>query len=166
MLKVLTWPHKCLSTKSEPVMVFNDQLKQLVADMHATMLASNGIGLAANQVGVLQRVIVANVPGTTSLNNVPLTLINPVVVERDGELVGKEGCLSFPSITYEMSRAISITVAAQDVTGTYFEIKVEGLLAICLQHEIDHIDGITWANKLGKLGQQMLAKKMRKIVGR
>lgn len=175
-LDVRVWPDKVLETKSTPVEVFDDELKQFVADMHETMKESNGIGLAANQVGVAKRVLVINIPhmdnryeeGEEGEDAEPKehwhdkawTFINPEIVKKQGKISYQEGCLSFPEIFDFVDRASEVWVKAKDENGEEFEVHATGLFSICLQHEIDHIDGIVFINRMSLLKNKMIRRKM------
>ena len=169
--EVVEWPAKVLETKSEPVTIFDDKLRQFVADMHETMIEANGIGLAANQVGVATRVITIFIPWTgsryseqeekkESWHDVKYTFINPVISNRSGKIKWQEGCLSFPEIFDFVDRSAEVWVDAFDENGKHFSVHANGLFAVCLQHEIDHIDGIVFINRMSKLKNEMIRKKI------
>ena len=156
VLKILEWPDKILDTKSPDVVDFDDKLKQTCQDMHETMNSANGIGLAANQVGILQRIITINIPFEEDpknpeasikypWHNKAYTFINPVIVARSNKKTKYlEGCLSFPDVYDYVDRSETITVKAFDENGKEFTLEAQELMAICLQHEIDHIDGVVF----------------------
>lgn len=146
-----------LRTKAKEVTVFDDELRQLVADMRETMHAYNGVGLAGNQVGVVQRVAVVDVPLDDS-QRAQFALVNPVLVERSGSQVGEEGCLSIPGIYEDVQRALEIRVRAQDEFGKPYEIEAEGYLARAIQHEMDHLDGVLFVDRLSLLRRQFLRR--------
>ena len=123
--------------------------------MHETMKLSRGIGLAANQVNVLKRIIVINI-------DKPYTLINPEITSREGKFKFKEGCLSFPSIFEDIERAQKIEVKAQDENGDSFSLVAEDLLAVCIQHEIDHLDGIVFTRRMSRIKAGFILKKILK----
>ena len=158
-LTILEFPDPRLRTKAEPVRVFDAGLKQFVADMFETMYAANGVGLAATQVNVHQRVLVADM---SDERNEPLALINAEILEKDGSQVYQEGCLSFPGIYADVTRALKIKVKAQDVDGKEFVLDVEGPLAVCIQHEMDHLAGKVFVDYLSPLKRSMLLKRMEK----
>ena len=174
VLKVLEWPHKVLETKSEEVTVFDEKLKQFVSDMHETMDAANGIGLAANQVGETKRVLTILIPheaGDDESDSEPLeawhnkrfTFINPKIVKKAGKISWQEGCLSFPGLFEYIDRASEVWIEAFDENGEKFELHANGLMAVCLQHEIDHIDGVVFLNRMSRLKSAMARKKLAKF---
>lgn len=173
LLEVLTWPHPILDTKSEEVTTFDEKLRQFVADMHETMHKTKGIGLAANQVGVLQRVLTIHIPFTKSdeesqtekkwWHDKSFTFINPVIVKASSQKISyMEGCLSFPDVYDYVGRSATVEVKACDEFGKEFSVEADGLFAICLQHEIDHIDGIVFFKRMSRLKANLIQKKMKK----
>ena len=144
-----------LRKKAVEVTEFDDELRALVADMRETMIAYHGIGLAANQVGVLQRVLVVDVPLDDD-RRAQLTLVNPVVVQRSGSEAGEEGCLSIPGIYDDVTRSVRVKVKAQDEFGRALELEPEGYLARAIQHEVDHLDGVLFVDRLSPLKRQFL----------
>ena len=158
-LTILEFPDPRLRTKAEPVRVFDAALKQFVADMFETMYAANGVGLAATQVNVHQRVLVADM---SDERNEPLALINAEILEKDGAQVYQEGCLSFPGIYADVTRALKVKVKAQDTDGKEFIVEAEGPLAVCIQHEMDHLAGKVFVDYLSPLKRNMLLKRMEK----
>ena len=173
VLDVVVWPAKVLETRANEVTVFDAELKQFVTDMFETMAASQGIGLAANQVGQLRRVITIEIPSAGGRyedqepaekkewwHDKKFTLINPVITKKQGKYKFQEGCLSFPEIFEFVERAAEVWVTAQDENGKSYEIHANGLFAVCLQHEIDHIDGIVFFNRMSRLKANMVKKKM------
>jgi peptide deformylase len=174
VLNVMVWPEKVLETKAEEVTKFDADFKKFVEDMHETMHDSNGIGLAANQVGVLKRVITIEIPFAESRyaeqeeemkewwHNKKFTFVNPVITKKAGKINYQEGCLSFPDVFDFVDRAAEVWVSAKDENGKDFEVHANGLFAICLQHEIDHIDGIVFIKRMSRLKSEMIRKKMMK----
>lgn len=171
ILKVVEWPARVLETKSDTVTVFDDEIKQLVQDMHDTMDDASGVGLAANQVGVAKRVLTILIPWEGNRyqdqeekkedwHDKRWTFINPVIKQKIGKLRWQEGCLSFPEIYEFVDRAAEVVVEAQDVHGERFEVHANGLFAVCLQHEIDHIDGIVFVERMSRLKGSMIKKKV------
>jgi peptide deformylase len=158
-LSILEFPDPRLRTKAEPVHVFDAELKQFVADMFETMYTAKGVGLAATQVNVHKRVLVADM---SDERNEPLTLINAEIVEKDGSQVYEEGCLSFPGIYADVTRALKVKVKAQNVEGQPIEIELEGPLAVCIQHEMDHLAGKVFVDYLSSLKRSILLKRMEK----
>ena len=144
---ILTYPDPFLSTKAAPVAKVDDSVRELVRDMFETMYAANGIGLAATQVGVGKRVIVVDISPVEE-ESAPLALVNPQIVERKGCVQGPEGCLSVPGVEGEVARAETILVRGLDEKGAPVTLPAGGLLARALQHEIDHLDGILFVDRM------------------
>jgi peptide deformylase len=164
-LEILEFPDARLRTVAKPVERFDDELRQLVDDMVETMYDAQGIGLAATQVNVHQRLLVLDV---SENQDAPRVYVNPQITARAGEETCEEGCLSVPGIYAEVSRAERITVSACDIDGEPFEEALEGLHAICVQHEIDHLEGKLFVDYLSPLKRRMVTKKLekqRKIAG-
>jgi peptide deformylase len=162
ILTIVKYPEPVLSQPGEPVNEFNAELRKLVADMFETMYASQGIGLAAPQVGVSKRVTVVDL----SMGKKPedkLVLINPEIISSDGRLYEEEGCLSFPEIREKIVRAANVRIRAQDVTGKWFEMDGEDLLSRAFQHEIDHLDGILFITRMSALKRSLTLRKIRKM---
>ncbi|MBB3226408.1 peptide deformylase [Luteibacter sp. Sphag1AF] len=159
VLTIIEFPDPRLRTVAAPVTVFDADLKQFVDDMYETMYAANGVGLAATQVNVHQRVLVADMSDDRSG---ALVLINPEILEKDGSQVYQEGCLSFPGIYADVTRALSVKVRAQDVTGKEIVVDAEGPLAVCIQHEMDHLAGKVFVDHLSPLKRSLLLKRMEK----
>ena len=159
LLTILEFPDPRLRTKAQPVTVFDAELKQFVADMFETMYAAPGVGLAATQVNVHKQVLVMDMSEDKSG---AMALINPRLLEKDGEQVFQEGCLSFPGIYADVDRALHVKVAAYDVDGNEFVLDVEGPLAVCVQHELDHLQGKVFVDYLSPLKRSMLLKKLDK----
>jgi len=160
--KIVKYPEPILSQPGEPVTEFNSELRKLVADMFETTYASQGIGLAAPQVGASKRVTVIDL----SMGKKPedkLVLINPEIISSEGRLYEEEGCLSFPDIREKVVRAATVRVRAQDVHGKWFEMDGEELMARCLQHEIDHLDGILFLVRMSALKRNLNLRKIRKM---
>jgi peptide deformylase len=158
-LTILEFPDPRLRTVAAPVTVFDAELKQFVADMYETMYAANGVGLAATQVNVHKRVLVADM---SEGRDEPLTLINAEILEKDGQQVYQEGCLSFPGIYADVTRALKVKVKANDVDGNEIIVEAEGPLAVCIQHEMDHLAGKVFVDYLSTLKRSMLLKRMEK----
>jgi peptide deformylase len=158
-LNILTLPDKRLKTVAKNVEVFDAELKQLVKDMFETMYDAPGIGLAATQVNVHQRLVVIDV---SENKDEPLCFINPEILEKDGVQVYEEGCLSVPNIYAKVKRANQVKVKAQNENGEEFELTADGLLAVCIQHEIDHLNGIVFLDHLSPLKRKMALKKLEK----
>jgi len=146
-----------LRQKAVEVVGFDEVLQRLAADLRDTMRAYRGVGLAANQVGVLQRIAVVEVP-VDDETQAQWTLVNPIIVARSGSEVGEEGCLSIPGIYEDVARSFGITVRALDETGAPFELEAEGYAARAIQHEIDHLDGVLFIDRLSPLKRQFLRR--------
>ena len=159
ILDVLSFPDERLRTVAKPVEEVNDEIKQLVSDMFETMKDENGIGLAATQVNRHVQVVVRDV---SEDQNEPRVFINPEIIRRDGSTISEEGCLSVPGNYAKVERAESITVKALDQNGESFELDAEGLLAICIQHELDHLKGKLFIDYLSPLKRQRIRKKLEK----
>ena len=159
ILEILEFPDPRLRKQAQPVVAFDAGLKRLVADMFETMYQAPGIGLAATQVDVHRQLVVMDV---SEHKDQPLVLINPRILSKDGAQVYQEGCLSVPGIFADVERALSIKVAAQDVDGKAFELEADGLLAVCIQHELDHLQGKVFVDYLSPLKREMVRKRLDK----
>ncbi len=159
ILNILTLPDKRLKTVAEPVENFDADLKKLVKNMFLTMYQAPGIGLAATQIDIHKQVVVIDV---SEEKNEPLCLINARITKKDGQQTHEEGCLSVPNIYAKVKRASSIVVEAQDESGTNITIEAEELLAVCIQHELDHLKGIVFLDHLSPLKRKMALKKLEK----
>ena len=158
-LKILEFPDPRLRTKAVPVENVDDALRALIDNMFETMYDAPGIGLAATQVDVHQRLLVADV---TPDKSDPHVLINPEILEKDGVTVTDEGCLSVPGYYEEVERAQHIRVRFLDRNGDSQEMEAEGLLAVCIQHEMDHLDGKLFVDYLSETKRQRISKKLEK----
>ena len=159
LLPILRFPDPRLHTVAAPVAEVDDTIRRLIDDMAETMYEAPGIGLAATQVDVHRRVVVIDVSEErTEL----LALVNPVIVARSGEQVCEEGCLSVPGVYDKVSRAERVTVEALDRQGKPFSLDAEGLLAVCIQHEIDHLDGKVFVEYLSLLKQNRIKTRLAK----
>lgn len=158
-LAILEYPDPRLRTRAQPVTVFDSALQQLAENMLETMYAAPGIGLAATQVDVHKRILVADV---SQDHDSPQILVNPEILNSDGTEVTEEGCLSVPGFFDEVERAERIRVRAQDVKGKTFELEADGLLAVCIQHEIDHLNGKLFVDYLSELKRAKIRKKLDK----
>ena len=159
-LSILKYPDPRLHSKASPVLSVDDSIRQLVTDMADTMYAAPGIGLAATQVDVHKRVIVIDV---SEDRNRLLTLINPEIIGREGTQICEEGCLSVPGIYEDVERSERVMVRALDRNGQSFELEAEELLAVCIQHEMDHLEGILFIDHLSRLKRSMALKKLEKL---
>ena len=158
-LKILEFPDPRLRTKASPVETVDDELRSLIGDMFETMYEAPGIGLAATQVDVHKRLLVADVSPDKSD---PHVLINPEIIEKDGVTASDEGCLSVPGYYEEVQRAEHIRVRFLDRNGEQQEMEAEGLLAICIQHEMDHLEGKLFVDYLSETKRQRIRKKLEK----
>lgn len=156
---ILEYPDPRLRTRAQPVTRFDAALGTLIDDMFETMYGAPGIGLAATQVDVHQRLIVIDI---SPERNQPLTIINPQILTREGEASTEEGCLSVPGIFDEVKRAAKIRLRAQDRDGNLFERDFEDILAVCIQHEMDHLEGKLFVDYLSDLKRERIRKKLEK----
>lgn len=159
ILNVLRFPDERLRTVAKPVEVVDANIKQLIEDMFDTMRDENGIGLAATQVDVHKRVVVMDV---SEEQNNPLVFINPEITEMEGKTISEEGCLSVPNNYAKVERAEQIKVKALDKDGHEFTLNADGLLAICIQHELDHLKGKLFVDYLSPLKRQRIRNKLEK----
>jgi len=159
LLQILEYPDPRLRTRAQPVTDFDAALKKIVEDLFETMYAAPGIGLAATQVDVHRRVIVIDISEERSE---PLVFINPEILEREGVGTMEEGCLSVPGIFDEVKRAAKVRVRFRDRDGAAQERELEGLLAVCLQHEMDHLEGKLFVDYLSELKRERIRKKLEK----
>lgn len=151
VLRILKYPHPILRVPCQPVTLFDEALSQLVANMVETMYDGPGaVGLSAPQVGQSVRVFVMDVTAKTSRNELKI-FINPEIVQASRNKVMREGCLSFPEYLANVKRATKLTVRAQDVTGQWQEWELYALEAVCVQHEIDHLDGVLMIDRINSL---------------
>ncbi len=159
LLKILHYPDPRLHLVARPVSVIDDDLRRLAADMAETMYAAPGIGLAATQVDRQVRLVVVD---TSEDKNRLLTLVNPRILMKEGETVHEEGCLSVPGIYDKVTRAEHVRVQAMNLDGETTEMEATGLLAVCIQHEIDHLDGKVFVEYLSRLKQARIRHKLLK----
>ncbi len=162
ILKIVKYPEPVLQQKGDPVTEFDDELRKFVADLFETMYASQGIGLAAQQVGVAKRVTVIDLSQGKDPEE-KLVLINPEILLREGRQYEEEGCLSFPEIREKVVRAEKVRVRAQDEHGKWFELDGEELLSRAFQHEIDHLDGVLFIFRMSPLKRSLTLRKIRKL---
>jgi len=174
-LEILKWPAKALTTPAQEISVFDFTLEKLVEDMVKTMYKAGGIGLAANQVDVLKKLLIVSIPYVPEDTQTPLekkqwwhnqlfVCINPKIIHQSGKTRYKEGCLSFPNVLEYISRNACVTVSSYNISGKQYEIQATGLLAICLQHEIDHLNGIVFLKRMSRLKSAMLRKKLKQQI--
>ena len=159
ILTILEYPDPRLRKVAAPVAAVTAEIRKLVADMAETMYAAPGIGLAATQVDVHKRVIVMDLSETRDQLRV---FVNPEILSAEGEAECEEGCLSVPGYYDKVTRAARVAVRAQDATGAFFTLEAEGLLAVCVQHEIDHLAGKVFVDHLSPLKRARLAARLRK----
>lgn len=161
--EIVKYPDPVLAKRGEPVTTFDDKLKTLVEEMFESMYEAQGIGLAAPQIGLSQRLTVIDI----SFKKDPeakIVLINPEIIHREGEQYEEEGCLSLPEIREKVKRAAKVKVRAQNTDGEWFEIEGEELLARAFQHEIDHLDGVLFIDRLSRLKKDLIVRKIKKLI--
>ncbi|MBI5286130.1 MAG: peptide deformylase [Deltaproteobacteria bacterium] len=166
VLEFLKYPNPFLKKRALPVETVDGDIKGLIANMVDTMYAAKGIGLAANQVGIDKRVVVLDVPDEENYQRGKnlIALINPEIVSSSGETTYEEGCLSIPGFTAEVRRFSQVKVKGLKGDGNPVEIEAEGLLAITLQHEIDHLNGILFIDRLSRIKRDIIKRKMKKVI--
>jgi peptide deformylase len=160
LLGILRYPDPRLHTVAAPVHEVDEGVRKLVEDMAETMYAAPGIGLAASQINVHKRVIVIDI---SEAHDQLLVLINPEILRAEGQIECEEGCLSVPGIFEKVTRAEKVRVRSLDLQGNAFAMDAEGLLAVCIQHEIDHLDGKVFVEYLSRLKQERIVKKLKKM---
>jgi len=158
-LVILEYPDPRLRNKAEPVLAVDEGLRRLIDDLLETMYAANGVGLAATQVDVHKRLLVIDV---SDERNQPLVLINPELLAAEGRAPVEEGCLSLPGIYDKLQRATHIRVRALGRDGQPFEMDADGLLAVCIQHEMDHLEGKLFVDYLSELKRQLIRRRLEK----
>ncbi len=159
ILPILHYPDPRLHTRAKRVEVIDDHLRQLAADMAETMYAAPGVGLAATQVNQHIQLVVIDV---SEDKNQLMTLINPEIIAREGECEGEEGCLSVPGVYETVTRSETVRLRAQGLDGQTFELDADGLLAICIQHELDHLQGKVFVEYLSRLKQDRIKTRLQK----
>ncbi len=162
-MKIYVYPHEILKKKAEPVREINGALQKFIDDMIELMYRAKGVGLAANQVGEAIRLFVMDVSGSEEPPN-PIVIINPVITAQEGSEVAEEGCLSVPRYSAKLGRASLVEAKGFDRQGKEIVIEADGLTARCIQHEIDHLDGICFVDRLSSIKKAMFRKKWPKIV--
>ena len=160
LLKIINYPDPRLRTKGKLVETFDESLVKLKDDMLETMYAAPGVGLAAVQIGKYLRMLVIDV---TEEKNDPKCIINPEIIASEGEVKTEEGCLSVPAIYEPVKRFEKVTIKAQDEFGEYFELEAEGLMSVCIQHEMDHLEGKLFVDYLSQMKQVRIRKRMEKL---
>ena len=161
--EIITYPHKILLKKANPITEIDKKIWALIDDMAETMYDGSGVGLAANQVGELHRVILVDTSPKDESNEL-ITLINPKIIAAEGSTVMEEGCLSCIDFRADIPRAEKITVRALDKDGKTFELRAEGIQAIALQHEIDHLNGILIINHVSSLKRELYKRRLKKML--
>ena len=164
LLEIRTYPDPVLKKVAEPVVEFGPELARLVRDMAETMYASDGVGLAAPQVGVSRRLIILDVGSGEERGKQVLVLANPEIVSREGEVQWEEGCLSLPSVSLKMRRSARVVVRGQDLEGGEVEVEGDELLAVALQHEIDHLDGLVLFDRLSPVRRRLVLRDYRREI--
>lgn len=159
VLKILQFPDKDLRIKAAPVIHFDEALKKISDDMIETMYESRGVGLAGTQAGIHQRIFVMDISDT---KDQAMTVINPELLHAEGELLEAEGCLSVDGAWDKIKRATKVRLRGMDLKGETFELDADGLMAKCIQHEIDHLNGILFIDHLSRLKQARIRKKIEK----
>jgi peptide deformylase len=159
---IVKYPDPVLSKKGATVTEFGPELAQFVEEMWASMYEAHGIGLAAPQIGVSKRITVIDVNFKEKPDE-KLVLINPEIIQREGKQFEEEGCLSLPEIREKVQRAARVKVRAQDVNGEFFEAEGEELLARAIQHEVDHLDGILFIDRISALKRDLVKRRIRKL---
>lgn len=160
--EIVKWPDPVLAKRGEDVTVFDAKLKKLVEEMFESMYAAQGIGLAAPQINISQRITVIDCSFKKNPDE-KVVLINPEIIERKGKQVEEEGCLSLPEIREKVSRAAWVKVRAQDVNGNPIEMEGEELLGRAMQHEIDHLDGVLFIDRLSRLKRDLIIRRIKKL---
>jgi peptide deformylase len=158
---ILHYPDKRLREEGKRVEKITPEIQALVDDMAETMYAAPGVGLAATQIGEAVQIFVIDVAEQDQPSDLRV-FINPEILERQDEVTWNEGCLSFPGVTEEIDRAAKVRVRAQDRSGKTFELEADGLLAVAIQHEYDHLQGVLMIDKLGPLKRRIVDRKMKK----
>lgn len=161
--KIITYPHPVLEEVAGPVEKITPEIQRLVTDLADTMYAAPGIGLAANQIGVLKRVVVFDLSREGENRNLT-ALINPEIIQAEGETIHEEACLSVVDYAAEVRRNVRVKVRALTLEGERMEVEGEGLLAICLQHEIDHLNGILYIDRISSLKRTLYKRRLKKIL--
>ncbi len=160
--EIVKYPDPILSKRGAPVTTFDDKLKTLVEEMFESMYAAQGIGLAAPQIGISQRLTIIDISFKKNPDE-KIVLINPEIIEREGKQLEEEGCLSLPEIREKVRRSAWVKVKAQDVDGKWFELEGEELLARAFQHEIDHLDGVLFIDHLSRLKRDLIKSKIKRM---
>jgi peptide deformylase len=159
---ILIWPHPTLKKKASPVADVDDSIRALVNDMFETMYAADGVGLAAPQIGVLKNIIVLDTTPRQP-DSKPIAMINPEITAKEGQILYREGCLSIPGEAEEVERAAQVQVKFLDVAGKLRTLEADGLLAVAIQHETDHLVGTMFVDHLSALKRELIKKRMARV---
>jgi len=164
-LEILKYPHPILKEVAKEVQKeeINDEFRTTIAEMKEMMIEANGVGLAAIQVGIKKRFFIMY-DNLDDASPEIITIINPEIISEDGQIIDEEGCLSFPGVSAKVNRATTVKIKALNEFGKEVEIQKEDFLARCIQHEIDHLNGITFFDHLGSLKRKMIEKKYKKLM--
>ncbi|AJI53831.1 peptide deformylase [Francisella philomiragia] len=164
-LEILKYPHPILKEIAQEVLQeeINDDFRATIAEMSELMIEANGVGLAAIQVGIKKRFFIMY-DNLESETPEIITIINPKIIDQSGKIVDEEGCLSFPGVSAKVNRATKVKIKALNEFGKEIEIEKDGFLARCIQHEIDHLNGVTFFDHLGSLKRKMIEKKYKKLM--
>ena len=158
---ILHYPDPRLRQKAQPVNQVTPEIQRLIEDMAETMYAAPGVGLAATQIGEAHRIFIVDIAAEDEPSNL-MVFINPEIVKTDGTQTEPEGCLSFPGVTEDVKRAANVSIRAVDSKGKPFELEADGLLAVAVQHELDHLDGVLMIDRVGMLKKRIIQRKMQK----
>jgi peptide deformylase len=158
---ILHYPDPRLRQKALPVTQVTPEIQKLIDDMAETMYAAPGVGLAATQIGEPHRIFIVDIAAEDEPSNL-MVFINPEIVTTDGAQTGAEGCLSFPGVTEDVKRAATVSIRAMNQSGKSFELEADGLLAVAVQHELDHLDGVLMIDRVGMLKKRIIQRKMQK----
>jgi len=159
--EIKTYPDPVLAVRTEPIDAITDEVRELAQDMVETMYENNGIGLAAPQVGQACRVITVDISGPEKRENL-LVVLNPAITSAEGQTEYEEGCLSLPGFKGKVQRAERVVLTGMDLQGEDITIEADGLLAVCLQHEVDHLEGTVLLDRASRLKRSMYQKKIKK----
>ena len=159
LLEILHFPDPRLRVKAQPITQIDDEVRRIVEDMYETMYASNGVGLAATQVGIHRQIFVMDVSET---HNQRYCVFNPEILAKEGVQLDNEGCLSVTGVYDKVERAAKVRMRGMNLDGKLFELEGEGLMAACIQHETDHLNGILFIDHLSRLKQERIRKKIEK----
>ncbi|WP_373044377.1 peptide deformylase [Vulgatibacter sp.] len=160
--EILIWPDPRLKEKALPVEAVDANVRALIDDMFETMYRADGVGLAATQIGVMQRVVTVDTSGADE-DVKPFAMINPEILETEGSMKYKEGCLSVPGEAEEVKRAAFVKVRFLDRDGNPVEMEATGLTAVCIQHEVDHLNGVVFVDHLSALKRELIRKRMKRV---